>query len=371
MSKKLKLILIILVVAIMSISLLACGPEDVDVTGVTLNESQITLEMGETKQLTATVTPSDANQDVVWESTDAEVATVDKNGLVTAISDSPGGVHIIAKSVADKTKFAECEVVVALVQFTVNFIVDGATFNSQTVRRGENAIIPVNDPIKRGFEFKGWFTAATGGTKVTSVTNVTANTSLYAQFEEAAGPIERTFLYEAEHINLFGIMGDGASGGESQRNMIVSERYASGSEVISYLYNQVTLTFIVWSDIATTSKLFINLGTENATMEQSDGSEATDSEVLIVSVNNTPIRYESFWVPSNLNGEAQFVENDFGTINLIAGVNYITLTTKPANNPGLVVDYMKFRTTAILQWHELTKVVDPGTAGYPNLPIVA
>lgn len=57
----------------------------VAVTGVTLNTSQIELEVGKTYQLTATVAPSNAtNKAVTWSSSNNEYVTVSSTGLVTA-----------------------------------------------------------------------------------------------------------------------------------------------------------------------------------------------------------------------------------------------------------------------------------------------
>lgn len=57
-------------------------------TAVTLDESSIAITTGKTRQLTATVLPEDAgNKNVTWSSSDDEVATVDENGLVTAVGD--------------------------------------------------------------------------------------------------------------------------------------------------------------------------------------------------------------------------------------------------------------------------------------------
>lgn len=62
--------------------------EGVKVTGVTLNEPEIKLEVGETFQLVATVQPDKAeNNEVTWSSSDESIATVDQNGLVTAKRD--------------------------------------------------------------------------------------------------------------------------------------------------------------------------------------------------------------------------------------------------------------------------------------------
>jgi len=55
------------------------------VTSITLSETFIALQPDETKRLTATVMPEDAdNPDVKWESSDESVAEVNQNGRVTA-----------------------------------------------------------------------------------------------------------------------------------------------------------------------------------------------------------------------------------------------------------------------------------------------
>ena len=57
----------------------------VDVTSVTLSETSLSLEVGKSSTLTATVSPSNAtDKTVIWESSDASVATVD-NGVVKAV----------------------------------------------------------------------------------------------------------------------------------------------------------------------------------------------------------------------------------------------------------------------------------------------
>ena len=61
--------------------------EVVAVTSITLSKSSINLKKGESQALTATVKPDNAtDKTVTWSSTDEEVATVDQNGNVTAVS---------------------------------------------------------------------------------------------------------------------------------------------------------------------------------------------------------------------------------------------------------------------------------------------
>ena len=57
------------------------------VTGVTITPTSATIATGASVALTATVAPSNAsNKNVIWSSSDEAVATVDANGLVTAVA---------------------------------------------------------------------------------------------------------------------------------------------------------------------------------------------------------------------------------------------------------------------------------------------
>ena len=73
---------------------------------ITLNKREITLNAGTSETLTATVLPENThNKAVTWSTTDAAVATVDKDGKVT--SHKVGECKVIAKS-ADGKVVAEC-----------------------------------------------------------------------------------------------------------------------------------------------------------------------------------------------------------------------------------------------------------------------
>ena len=81
----------------------------VAVTSVSLNKTTLSMSVGGTEILTATVLPEKAtNKTVTWESSNKAVATV-SNGTVTAISE--GSATITVKS-ADGKKSAKCEVTV-------------------------------------------------------------------------------------------------------------------------------------------------------------------------------------------------------------------------------------------------------------------
>ncbi len=86
------------------------GSSEVAVTGVSLNKTSTTIDVGNSETLTATVSPSDAtDQSLTWATSNSGVATVN-NGVVTAVA--AGTATITATSNADNTKSASCTVTV-------------------------------------------------------------------------------------------------------------------------------------------------------------------------------------------------------------------------------------------------------------------
>ncbi|HQD54813.1 MAG TPA: Ig-like domain-containing protein, partial [Peptococcaceae bacterium] len=88
----------------------------VPVTGVSLDQTVISLPVGETITLTATVIPADAtNKNVSWSSSNEGIATVDAYGKVTAVN---VGTAYITVTTEDGNKTATCEVTVVPVPIT-------------------------------------------------------------------------------------------------------------------------------------------------------------------------------------------------------------------------------------------------------------
>ena len=93
------------------------APVDVKVTGVTLNQSTLSLTIGEKQTLVATVAPGNAtNKNVEWTSYGPSIATVDAStGEVTAVA---LGTATITVTTADGGKTADCVVTVVPVAVT-------------------------------------------------------------------------------------------------------------------------------------------------------------------------------------------------------------------------------------------------------------
>lgn len=75
----------------------------VDVLDVKLSESKKTLIVGDTFQLKATVTPSNAtSKDILWKSSNTKVAKVDKNGNVTIIGSGKCTISATSGTITEK-----------------------------------------------------------------------------------------------------------------------------------------------------------------------------------------------------------------------------------------------------------------------------
>ena len=82
---------------------------DIEVTKISINKIKLELRTGKTKTLKATIEPDNAtNKTVTFVSDNPKVATVDKNGVVTA---KRGGEAVITAT-AEGGKFVTCVVTV-------------------------------------------------------------------------------------------------------------------------------------------------------------------------------------------------------------------------------------------------------------------
>lgn len=86
-------------------------PEIVPVSQITLNKAEISISVGNSETLTATVAPENAaNKALTWASSDEDVATVAPDGTVTAVK--AGAATITATATDGSGKSATCKVTV-------------------------------------------------------------------------------------------------------------------------------------------------------------------------------------------------------------------------------------------------------------------
>ena len=101
----------------------AYASSSVATTGITLNASPFTLKVGESKTVSATVTPSNAtNKNVTWSSNNTSVATVSSSGVVKAVG-------VGACTITAKASGGQSANVVVIVKDDEHSPIENATYN--------------------------------------------------------------------------------------------------------------------------------------------------------------------------------------------------------------------------------------------------
>lgn len=122
--------------------------EDVPATGVTLDPMETTMHVGETLQIKSIFEPVTATyQNLSWSSTDENLATVDENGLVTAIEQGTVSIAAVYKNPIDGTVWDPIYCKITIIKAPV--AVEGVTLSpsEQEVYIGQSfTVSPVFTP---------------------------------------------------------------------------------------------------------------------------------------------------------------------------------------------------------------------------------
>ena len=123
--KRVRLTGLICLMSLMLVAAITGCVKVVPATGITLDQSTLTVEVGSTARLRATVEPEDVlDSRVYWDTSDASVATVDSRGKVTGIAE---GTAVISAETSDARYYAECTVTV----IAAGLVWDGDTPSEQ------------------------------------------------------------------------------------------------------------------------------------------------------------------------------------------------------------------------------------------------
>lgn len=95
--------------------------EPIAVTSISLNKKELVLSEGDSETLVATVKPDDAtDKTVTWSSSDETVATVDKDGKVTAVKEGSATITAIAGEKSATCAVTVSKDVIAVTEITLN-----------------------------------------------------------------------------------------------------------------------------------------------------------------------------------------------------------------------------------------------------------
>jgi len=217
-----------------------------NVTGVSLNlTSAILLKAGDTQQLTATIYPNNAaDKSVTWSTSDANIATVDVNGLVTVVEK---GIVAITVTTVDGSFHASCTISQNVIQ------IEAEGFNG-------SAAVGIRD--EDGGKTVGWFNS--GATL--SFNNVNVVAGIY------------NVLFRAD-----------SWGGGSQLTL----KSAEGSKIYCSVdvpngYNTVTATNVTFSD-GKVNLMLVGGGTQQAVNWIDLQLVSTDIPVPVTEVSISPV----------------------------------------------------------------------------------
>ena len=235
------------------------------VESVSLDETSLTMEIGDRQTLVATVTPADATDpSVKWSSDNTAVATVsEETGEITAVAG--GTANITATAVLAKgTVSASCKVTVVASEYNVLFETFGGTEIQMAVVERDGKLTRPEDPERmidvpeglyegqvdpndetRLYTFGGWYTDADMQNEYDFDTPVNSSFTLYAKWEgETPQPID---ISSAEGTDIVPQAVDYLNGDQTGEYTLVLARdveILQSDPVPSFNNAGVTLTFV-------------------------------------------------------------------------------------------------------------------------------
>lgn len=297
---------------------------DVPVTGITLNHKKITIEvLKNTEQLEATVEPANAtNKDVVFSSSNTNVAVVSNTGLVTAINNGTATITVTSKE--NPSIMAKCLVKVGAPVLVTDVTVQPTELNLKTdgTYQLSVSVLPSNAD-ERGVTFESSNTA---------VATVSASGLITAQ-----GPGSATITVTAKD----------SSGKKATCTVTVTQPVkgvtVSPSSVVIQKDNVQKLTASVVPENATNKKLIYKSSNETVAVVSNDGIITARSEgwatITVCSEENQAI-YGTCTVKVGLPVYVTKITLDTTNVTMWAGATrQLGVSIEPANADIKTVTY--------------------------------
>ena len=280
------------------------------VTGISLDEPELRLIRTYSDRVSAVVSPEDAtDKTIVWSSSNENVATVDGNGVISAVS---VGIAAITAKTVDGNFTASCVVEVLNDEYTVTWNIDGKE-TIDTVVYTDKISVPAN-PEKKGYNFVGW---------TPSIPSYMPAKDL--EFSAMFTPVEYTATFEAEGVTIEKI-GFNVETSELTEPVIPAkagytaewEEYEIGLEdiIVNAIYTPITYTATFKTENTVVEIIPFTVETESieepAVPEKAGyhavwgGYEIKASDITVDAIY-TPITYTAtFYVDDEIIAEEEF-----------------------------------------------------------------
>jgi len=274
----------------------------VPVTGVTLDNTSLTMTEGDTQTLVATIAPSNAsNKDVTWSSNNTTVATVSSSGVVTA---KKAGTARITVTTADGGKTATCNVTVNARQVPVT----GVTLNMNTLVMTEGdtqSLVATVTPTNATNKNVTW---SSNNTTVATVSNsgvVTAkkagSATITVTTEDGGKTASCVVTVNEQVVAVTGVSLDhttlSMTEGDTQTLVATITPANATNQDVTWSSNNTTVATVSSSGVVTAKKA----GSATITVTTSDGGKKATCAVTVssavipvtgVSLNNTSLTME-------------------------------------------------------------------------------
>ena len=310
--RDLTVIVVCLVLALSAVLFAACGGGD-EVNGITLDQTEVSIETGDTVTLTATVDPE--GTEVEWSTSAAGVATV-SGGVVTAVG---VGTATITATAGDKT--ATCTVTV-----TEPAVPERLTVTSSRARYNLGDMLDLST-------ISVMAAMSDGSTQVVRPADcdiaLSAGNSDTLELTEL-GDVTVTFTYEGATgsvtisvLNSFILQAEDRTICEWSAEF-GTENTVEGGQAVSNLDGTTgaSLTWSFWSDALDEVAVYVNMATGVGGVSVSDmfdlkinGRSATVNDTVAWPADGS---WDEGWVTYN--------EIEFGTVTVNKGYNEISLT---------------------------------------------
>ena len=290
----------------------------IPVTGISLNKTSISLVVGDTETLFASVTPDNAtDKAVTWSSSDTSVATVDiNNGKVTALKATTTPI-IITATTKDGDKKATCSLTVTAVVIPVSTI----TLDKDTLKFkiGDPPVklIHTISPLLATDQFVNWSstdpsiaTVDDGNVKLPS-TPKTGETTIIATTRDGGHTAFCIVIVEDNYTPVSSVTID--------QNTLTLQGSNSG-----------TLNAFVWPDVVTTDKRVIWTSSDSSVV-------VPDGNGLVGTIEPIP-PVVGLTTPRTANIIVTSVDDPTKSIICVVTVNYEPVTGVTINKSTLTLD---------------------------------